>query len=340
MTTQDISEGFIGDRLYHEIRAFAEEASAHSRVRSERKLAAQYGLSHSTVRRVVQRLADEGRVYKIHGKGVFVAERNGATTPNAAGTVLFADDWQDVEHPFHARYLRGLVAQARESGLRLQIQQLSGDADQRGHALEESLRGGDISGLIISWLTAGIYHRIGSMIPAIVTTVAPVAEARNVHPVLRDWQGVGEQAALWLQRRGARHALLIHHRGAVLDGATQALDREGATLALEGVSLCRPNDSAQVRNEILGHAPCALAFDDDRLAAEVLAGMSVSERKRWQPVISVANRGEDLLPIDVARLDFDGEVFGRQAVHSIVTALRGDLQHGAATTIPATLVEP
>src|SRR3954464_3833209 len=49
------------------------ELSPDDLVPSERELAAAHGLSRMTVRQTLDHLVSEGRLYRVHGKGTFVA---------------------------------------------------------------------------------------------------------------------------------------------------------------------------------------------------------------------------------------------------------------------------
>jgi GntR family transcriptional regulator len=57
---------------------------------SERMLAERYGLARMTVRTEVDRLVTEGLVYRLHGRGTFVAE------PRVAQAVLFSSFSEDM----------------------------------------------------------------------------------------------------------------------------------------------------------------------------------------------------------------------------------------------------
>jgi GntR family transcriptional regulator len=51
-----------------------DQADPHARLPTERLLSEQLGVSRLTVRRALERLASEGRVYRVQGAGTFVAE--------------------------------------------------------------------------------------------------------------------------------------------------------------------------------------------------------------------------------------------------------------------------
>ena len=54
------------------------ELAPGARLRSERDLAEHYGVSYGTIRRAMTVLREQGLIVTIHGRGTFVAERDGA----------------------------------------------------------------------------------------------------------------------------------------------------------------------------------------------------------------------------------------------------------------------
>lgn len=72
---------------------------------SERLLAGRYGLARMTVRTEVDRLVTEGAIYRLHGRGTFVAE------PRVAQAVLFSSFTEDMR----ARGMRpGSIVRSQE----------------------------------------------------------------------------------------------------------------------------------------------------------------------------------------------------------------------------------
>jgi DNA-binding GntR family transcriptional regulator len=72
---------------------------------SERLLADRYGLARMTVRTEVDRLVTEGAIYRLHGRGTFVAE------PRVAQAVLFSSFTEDMR----ARGMRpGSIVRSQE----------------------------------------------------------------------------------------------------------------------------------------------------------------------------------------------------------------------------------
>lgn len=69
----------------------------HTATPSERELMAQFGVSRATVREAIRQLVEEGKLYRVHGKGTFVAGERVQATLHLAS---FTDDMRR----------RGLVA--------------------------------------------------------------------------------------------------------------------------------------------------------------------------------------------------------------------------------------
>ncbi len=62
------------------------ELAPGSRVPSQNQMKRQFGVSHNTVREAIGSLVHEGLLYRIQGKGTYVAERRGGSS-----TFIFAD---------------------------------------------------------------------------------------------------------------------------------------------------------------------------------------------------------------------------------------------------------
>lgn len=67
-----------------------EAAAPHDMLPSERELMQRYGVSRVTVRRAVERLDQEGRIYRVQGAGTFVADRS--TSSKSLRLTSFSED--------------------------------------------------------------------------------------------------------------------------------------------------------------------------------------------------------------------------------------------------------
>lgn len=62
---------------------------AHAAIPSERELMVSYGVSRATVREAIRQLVEEGKLYRVHGKGTFVA---GARVESSLHLASFTED--------------------------------------------------------------------------------------------------------------------------------------------------------------------------------------------------------------------------------------------------------
>ncbi|MFB7652986.1 MULTISPECIES: GntR family transcriptional regulator [unclassified Streptomyces] len=79
--------------------------TAHQLLPSERELMLRFDVSRMTVRRAVERLAQEGRVYRVQGAGTYVAER-----PTISKSLTLTSFSEDIR-------ARGMVPDSRLIGL-------------------------------------------------------------------------------------------------------------------------------------------------------------------------------------------------------------------------------
>jgi GntR family transcriptional regulator len=79
-----------GESLRAVLEAFVASLAAGAALPSERVLAERYGLARMTVRGEIDRLVAEGAVYRLHGRGTFVAE------PRVAQAMAFSSFSEDM----------------------------------------------------------------------------------------------------------------------------------------------------------------------------------------------------------------------------------------------------
>jgi GntR family transcriptional regulator len=84
------ANGPKGRALREILEALVAERSPGSGLPSERELAERFGLARMTVRGEIERLTAEGLLYRVHGRGTFVAE------PRVAQAVTFSSFSEDM----------------------------------------------------------------------------------------------------------------------------------------------------------------------------------------------------------------------------------------------------
>jgi GntR family transcriptional regulator len=84
------TDGPKGRALREILEALVAERAPGSALPSERELAERFGLARMTVRGEIERLSAEGLIYRLHGRGTFVAE------PRVAQAVTFSSFSEDM----------------------------------------------------------------------------------------------------------------------------------------------------------------------------------------------------------------------------------------------------
>src|SRR4051812_12122234 len=84
------TDGPKGRALREVLEGLVAERAPGSALPSERELAERFGLARMTVRAEIERLTAEGLLYRLHGRGTFVAE------PRVAQAVTFSSFSEDM----------------------------------------------------------------------------------------------------------------------------------------------------------------------------------------------------------------------------------------------------
>ncbi|MFD7987225.1 GntR family transcriptional regulator [Kitasatospora indigofera] len=78
------------EKLHRALLALVEASAPHDPLPSERELMQRHDVSRVTVRRAVERLGQEGRIYRVQGSGTFVADRE--TISKSLRLTSFSED--------------------------------------------------------------------------------------------------------------------------------------------------------------------------------------------------------------------------------------------------------
>jgi GntR family transcriptional regulator of arabinose operon len=112
---------------------------------SEHELSEQFGFSRQTVRQAVGELEKEGRVYRVQGKGTFVAAGQPARGDNPRMIGILTTYISDYIFPF---IVRGAESALRRQGYRLLLSSTDNDKAKERESLDLMLRH-SLSGLIV-----------------------------------------------------------------------------------------------------------------------------------------------------------------------------------------------
>jgi len=334
----EIVAAFAGDSLYEHLRTRLAALPPHQTIASERKLAKTYGVSASTVRRVMDRLLEEGRIYKEQGRGTFVAERR---PKKKLLDIVWADTWGDAEHSYYARRRHGIVTQAATCGMRVLMESFPGRLE--AERLCAAVGRAGVAGLIAPWVDGDLHTRLKAANPRlrIVTTASASSEA-DVASVRPDHVAVGREGARWLSRGRTGRIAVAHASPETLAGVMSLAHawRKGAGVLALPVG--NDTDAAQLARAVLKGGVGGVLVDDDRVAVRLVDQLRRQRRAAFEKmrIASLANVGEDLLPPSVARLAIDGFEAGRLLVavlHQMVTG--GTFLHTDVRLRPR-LIEP
>lgn len=334
-----LTGGRRNDILYQELCRHIKSAVAHAPLASAKKLAELYGVSHSSARRVMERLCREGWVYQVQGKGSFVAE----TVPSQAvmPTILYADTWMDATHPFKARRIQGMIDAAQEKGMRIQIEPCPDNKIDENSTLVASLQRNEVCALVLPWLPSGVAAYLKQRrerLRVVVTahdSAPPFGAAVGI-----DFYDMGYKAAAYLQRKNFQHVTVVSLHQQARRGFESFASQKGWN--------CQYSVLPQVGNipgheelaaAIMAQLPEAIFFDDDLSALAILGILGRAQPAFIQNrhILSHANYGSTPWPCPVTCLTFDGYEVGRAIVHTIQSLLNDSIPGGLTVRLAPTL---
>ncbi len=333
----DLMSSYAGLDLERELRSLCERAKPHQAIVPERKLAEMYGISHSTVRRITEKLVREGLIYKQRGRGTFVAERHLQRTDPHTGVVLFLDPWGDSQNRYHLRFVRGMVQQAERARLRVELadsESLLGNPQR----LNEALARDDLAGLVLPNMNSGIREMLkgsATRFPIILLVQSP--PVADVSVVSIDYYGLGRNGAVWLLDHTSEQAMFVALSRAAADGIFGVLRQRGR----DDMVLCvhDPRDVGWIAEQILERTPQGIMFDDDIVAQETL---SICRQSGWEPanctILSYANVGGAPFPMRVNEMRVDGYDVGQCVINALSAIHAGWLQPGFSFLVRPILI--
>jgi DNA-binding LacI/PurR family transcriptional regulator len=332
-----IAGGFAGDDVRADLYAFAQASTAHTRLRSVRDLASDYGVSHSTIKRVLDGLAEEGVVYAVRGRGCFVAE----TPTDTVHTVLYVDSPNFHHHVFWVRRLQGIMRQAESSNLRIQVMENTGLILDNTTFLREVSRK-DVRGVVLPWLDQDIYDELKARNPGLrIVVLGEDCAVTDAHSVWIDEETAARAAVSHLARNGVKKIACFSHRRTFLAAAEEEGDdafHSADVSTFQMTSATEEIDVAAALREGLE----AFVFSDDRAAQRFIdAGLKldVDFHDNFQ-IASLANAGEKVLPDSSLRLEFDGRDIGSTAVRLLDDLLSNETLPPISMRVMPRLIVP
>jgi GntR family transcriptional regulator of arabinose operon len=153
-------------QLLNELRRaiLAGELQPHTRVPSEPELLETLNISRTTIRQAWQAAEDEGLLYRVRGKGTYIAEPGGARTSQLVGFLI-----PTFRNAFDSQLLSGAERYLRERGYRLMFAHTDRDVGEENRLMREMWQEG-VRGFLL-WPAIGEgkarFLQHGKAIPAV-----------------------------------------------------------------------------------------------------------------------------------------------------------------------------
>ncbi|SEE61615.1 GntR family transcriptional regulator [Ruania alba] len=281
----------------------AGEWAGHGKLPTESRLAAETGLSLTTVRRAYDELVTEGLVVRRRGAGTFVIDRTAAVQRGDLRIGVLVPDAQ----LYYPRVLQGIDDALSAAGAGMQLATYHYDLDEEQADLLRLLDSG-VHGLLLApdLLTVDDPAARAAELTALPVPVvlmerrlAGTGPADTSEHVTSDHQGGAFDAVVHLHRLGHhRIALLTRSHGPTQDGVRSGYEAAVRALGLPDLQRCEP----PVWNRELA-AECIDTLTD----AEATAALIFSDREATL-VLGAARRRGLRVPEDLALVSYDDEL--------------------------------
>jgi len=173
---------------------------------SEPQLAEEYGMAYMTVRQSIHALVNEGLLYRVHGRGTFVATHAQDVRPSLG--MLLLPNWYSVDPFYFPPLVTGFVERANELGFNVHLA-------ERSKPLVELLKLKELRVPAV----AAVIHDKSDLLDAeallnqgvLVVAINRYGGSRRIPAVCPDNRGGAYQATLKVIELGHRH--IIHLAG-------------------------------------------------------------------------------------------------------------------------------
>lgn len=134
---------------------------AGDRLPSENKLALQFDVSRITVKNALDSLVKDGRIYRVQGKGTFVATEGGEPSLYKKETTtslpLISYITPCIDNSFTARLLQGIEQELSEAGYKLIFSNSNGSQEKEKQLIKEALSLG-VKGFLVFPVDGEMYN--------------------------------------------------------------------------------------------------------------------------------------------------------------------------------------
>jgi DNA-binding transcriptional regulator YhcF (GntR family) len=314
------NDAFLVDQLYEIINKTVSSSSPGTMLPSERALARDYEISHGTVRVVLNRLVEEKKIYKVPGKGSFVAAFR--YDDESRRTIIYADPLYGQFHAFYSARLKGLLAAAEREGFRIQIVQHLGSSEIPVKEIGRP----DVCAIIIPWMPPAKYREMKKANPdlCILSGLQPLGFAGTTSVTI-NLEAFGKQACEFLLNEGHKRVILVEHLMGSYQGLMSFNAMRDGVMDIVRINSFTSADARSVFFAVKDIQADAIVFEDDNVASFVISSMMAMDPEYLEKtrVVSSSNIGDDNLPEGVVKFEFDGHRIGEM----MITIVEGMLKN-------------
>ncbi len=325
------------------ISELVQQLGKSGRLPSEHELCRVCQVSRGTIGKVIGELVAEGFLFRIQGKGTFVAEHaaqaHAAPRPRQQGRVLIvyrheASGW----HPYYSERLRGIGERLGEAGLAMEMIRVGEDVVQ---PLASRGAAPDVLGVISFHVADAWLPRLRERFAKpIVTTYSPGESVAAGAAVVLECRVAMRQLARRLAEDGHRDLLLIT--------AHDDIAAFFSTVMPSGTRICLAHAGQtaergyQAMERYYDPSITAVYVDDDVVARGVVRyilenGISVPGDLSLAAKI---NKGVELMaPGRVSAIEIDAYKLGTLAAATLLEMLAGDMRAGNSVTVESPFID-
>ncbi|MFC5651473.1 GntR family transcriptional regulator [Paenibacillus solisilvae] len=345
--------------LYTQIRSYIEDHIRTGRWReghrlpSETHLARQFEVSRITVKNAMSKLVEEGIIYRIQGRGTFVAMNEGGEPlrykkgASSAGMIAFLIP--RLDNRFTMNLLRGIERTLSEANIRILYLSTHDDDQREEQLLQEAIDTG-VKGIIIYPVDGETYNETIlrlTMDRFPIVVIDRYLKGIDTNCVCSDHRGGAYQATEHLLISGHRHIVFIT---SLFKGTTSLEERlEGYKQALAEYQVpfrrqyvVESTDSMSFRHLLLEHPEVTAAFAANEGIGQKVIEAAESIGRQIPNNLSVVffddyERSEAARIPPTCVLQQEEEI-GRQAAQLLLTLIENPQQPRRSLRVPTQLM--
>ncbi|MEK6794065.1 MAG: GntR family transcriptional regulator [Spirochaetota bacterium] len=167
---------FVAEKIAEKVKAG--RFAPHEKLPTERDLCDEYDVSHITVRRAMQHLADKGLLERKRGSGTFIAEKTThARRDGYSADEIIAIVVPDIQHSFYGGICRSILSAAESRAKTAVIAAADANIEREGFLINKYIERGIKDIIVFPWRSdAKWYEDLPAQIRIVFVDAAPSSE--------------------------------------------------------------------------------------------------------------------------------------------------------------------